>query len=76
MAGPGRGHRESISLFELTELFPDEASAERWFIEQRWPDGIRCAFCESDDAKPVPQASQCLGGASIAGSTSASAQRR
>ncbi len=56
MAGPGRSHRETISLFELTELFPDEASAERWFIEQRWPDGIRCAFCESDDAKPVPQA--------------------
>ena len=56
MAGPGRSHRETISLFELTERFPDEASAERWFIEQRWPDGIRCAFCESDDAKPVPQA--------------------
>ncbi len=60
MAGPGRSHRETISLFELTELFPDEASAEAWFVKQRWPNGIHCAHCKADgihvspNAKPMP----------------------
>ena len=56
MAGPGRGHRESISLFQLTERFPDEASAARWFIEQRWPNGVQCAFCNGTEVKDVPKA--------------------
>ena len=29
--------------------FPDEESAERWFIETLWPDGVRCPRCGSDD---------------------------
>ena len=28
-------------------MFPDDAAAERWFIEQRWPDGICCHYCGS-----------------------------
>lgn len=60
MAGPGRSHRETISLFELTGRFPDEASAEQWFVTQRWPDGIDCPFCGGDsiyvspNAQPMP----------------------
>ena len=29
--------------------FPDEESAERWFIKTLWPDGVRCPRCGSDD---------------------------
>ena len=27
------------------ELFPDEGSAEAWFIRQRWPTGVCCTKC-------------------------------
>ena len=43
--------------------FPDDATAERWFVEQRWPDGIRCAHCDSDrvgTAKHPTQPYNCL----------------
>ena len=28
-------------------MFPDDKTAEQCFIEQRWPDGVRCPDCES-----------------------------
>ena len=28
-------------------MFPDEASAERWWVESRWPNGIGCPTCGS-----------------------------
>ena len=28
-------------------MFPDDATAERWFIDQRWPNGIACHHCGS-----------------------------
>ena len=34
---PGKSHRQGISIIELTEMFPDEASAVRWFEEVHWP---------------------------------------
>ena len=60
MAQPGRGHRESISLFQLHEQFPTEESAVEWFTKQRWPNGVRCPHCnghevsEVKSAKPMP----------------------
>ena len=45
--GPGRSERTGISLIELFEMFPDEATAEQWFINSRWPDGVCCAHCGS-----------------------------
>ena len=30
-------------------MFQDPEFTERWFVEQRWPDGVRCPSCESDD---------------------------
>ncbi len=56
MAGPGRSHRQTISLFDLTEQFPDEKSAEAWFVNQRWPDGIQCPFCGADSIHVSPNA--------------------
>ena len=54
---PGKAHREGISLMELTEMFPDEASAVKWFEDTRWPDGERhCGHCGSTETKEVPNA--------------------
>jgi len=56
MAGPGRGHRETISLFELHERFPNEESAAEWFVKQRWPNGVQCPHCDGCEVKTVPDA--------------------
>lgn len=54
---PGKNHRQGISIIELTEMFPDEASAVRWFEAVRWPDGERhCGHCGSVETKEVPNA--------------------
>lgn len=44
---PGRADRTGISLVGLFEMFPDDETAEAWFIEQGWPEGMRCPDCES-----------------------------
>ena len=33
--GPGRAYRTGISLIELARMFPDDATAERWFSKGR-----------------------------------------
>ena len=48
---PGKHYRKGITLVELFKMFPDNASAEKWFVETRWPDGIRCAYCDSQNVK-------------------------
>ena len=56
------GHRRKrMTIMELLKLFPDNAAAERWFEEQRWPDGERhCPDCGSFNTaavgsrKPMP----------------------
>ena len=53
---PGKAHRVGISMIDLTEMFPDEASAVRWFEETRWPDGRYCGHCGSTETKEVPNA--------------------
>ena len=49
MAGkaPGRHHRKGISLVKVTAMIPDDAAAEKWIAEQRWPDGPFCPHCGS-----------------------------
>ena len=46
---PGRCHRQGLSLAQLFERFPDDATAEQWFMETRWPDGPVCVHCGSDN---------------------------
>ena len=53
---PGKSHREGISLIELTEMFPDEVSAVKWFEAIRWPDGRHCGHCGSIETSEVPNA--------------------
>ena len=45
--GPGKSYRTGLSLIQLQDMFPDDATAERWFVEQRWPSGITCVHCGS-----------------------------
>lgn len=45
---PGRHTRKGITLPELFKRFPDDETAERWFVQQRWPDGIICPFCDCE----------------------------
>ena len=44
---PGKAFRKGISLKQILRLFPDNATAEQWFIEQRWVDGMCCPRCGS-----------------------------
>ena len=59
--GPGKAHRQGISVIQLFDMFPDEDSARGWFEELRWPDGERpCPRCgfkntgETPKRKPQP----------------------
>ena len=59
---PGKHYREGISLIELFERFPNDATAEMWFEEQRWGSGPSyCPMCGSTEKlrpnrsrKPLP----------------------
>ena len=60
-AGPGKSYRKGLSLVEAIKTFGNEAEAEQWFIETRWPNGIACPFCgsindvaERKNRKPQP----------------------
>ena len=36
-----------MSLTEFFKLYPDEEAAERYYTEERWPDGPHCPYCGS-----------------------------
>ena len=44
---PGKHYRKGISAKEFFSMFPDDDSAERWFIARRWPTGVACLACGS-----------------------------
>ena len=46
---PGKAFRQGLSIKALFRMFPDDETAERWFTEVRWPEGVRCPKCESDN---------------------------
>ena len=48
---PGKFYRKGMSLVELTRMFPDDATAEAWFVETRWPNGVACPKCGSLDVQ-------------------------
>ncbi len=48
---PGKSHRKGISLQELFRIFPDDVTAEKWFAEQRWPEGPNCPYCGSTNVQ-------------------------
>ena len=46
---PGKHYRKGITLVDLFRMFPDDETAEKWFVETRWGYGIRCAYCDSEN---------------------------
>lgn len=48
---PGKHYRKGISLVEIFRKFPDDATAEAWFIEQYWPEGVCCRSCGSTNVQ-------------------------
>lgn len=51
---PGKAYRRGLTVFQLFERFPDEASARQWFEGVRWANGRYCGHCGSDDTHEVP----------------------
>ena len=57
-----RAHTTSIPqiLFDTLRRYGNESLAEAWLVAQRWPNGIHCPQCDSDniarppDRKPLP----------------------
>ena len=46
-SAPGKHYRKGISLMEIMDMFPDDATAEDWFASIRWPDEVACGRCGS-----------------------------
>ena len=46
---PGKHFRTGISVRQFFKMFPDDQSAEAWFVKRRWPDGISCPHCHGDN---------------------------
>lgn len=44
---PGKFYRKGLSLAQLFKMFPDDETAERWLVQQRWPDAVGCPKCGS-----------------------------
>ncbi|MYD58397.1 MAG: IS1595 family transposase [Cenarchaeum sp. SB0678_bin_8] len=51
--GPGRNHRNGLTLQELLQMFPDNETAMRWFESNIWPDGRKCPTCNNPDTVPA-----------------------
>ena len=50
----GKSYRKGMTLMQIVKRFDTEEKAEAWFIEQRWPDGVICPFCESLEVSARP----------------------
>ncbi len=46
---PGKSYRKGITLVDAVKRFGDDTQAEEWFVSLRWPDGVRCVDCDSDN---------------------------
>lgn len=57
---PGKSKRVGLDVFELFDMFPDEASATKWFESVFWANGRVCGHCgscntkERKNRKPMP----------------------
>ena len=60
---PGKAYRQGLSIVELTRMFPDDETAEAWFVQTRWSDGVTCPKCNSTNVLHVksrkPQPYRC-----------------
>ena len=51
---PGKHFRQGMSLVEIMDMFPNEKTAEKWFVRVRWPDGVKCPACHSGNIQKRP----------------------
>ena len=49
--GPGKAHRSGISVMQLADMFPDEATAAQWFEQLVWPSGRHCPRCGNTETR-------------------------
>lgn len=49
--GPGKSFRKGLTLMQLLDLFPDDEVSRKWLEKERWPDGVRCPHCGTDDVQ-------------------------
>ncbi|MCY4302401.1 MAG: hypothetical protein OXC68_11810 [Aestuariivita sp.] len=52
----GKSYRNGLTLVQMMDRFPDDATATRWFEECLWPDERHCGKCGSRNTKEVPNA--------------------
>ena len=45
--GVGKSFREGINWMQILKKFPDDATAEKWFAQQRWKGTPKCPHCRS-----------------------------
>ncbi len=43
-----------LTLPQLCDRFPDDAAAERWWVRQRWSDGVHYPSCDAEDVQARP----------------------
>ena len=51
---PGQYYRDGITLPQFFKLFPDDNTAEQWFIDSRWPAGVACTACGARNIQERP----------------------
>ena len=44
---PGKAWRKGMTLMDAVRMFPDDETAEAWFVAKRWPSGPHCPHCGS-----------------------------
>lgn len=66
----GRSHRQGLTVIQLLKMFPDDAAAEMWFENQRWPEGRFCRIADQPIRAKKRTASLCPIAAATAGAIS------
>ena len=46
---PGKAYRKGISFIDFMRAYPHDDAAEQWFINTRWPGGVHCPKCGSNN---------------------------
>ena len=49
--GPGKYFRKGITFKQILKQFPDDATAEQWFVERRWNGKPVCPHCGCENVK-------------------------
>ena len=47
LKAPGKAFRNGLTVVQIVEMFPNEATATKWFESEFWPEGRCCGNCGS-----------------------------